>query len=249
MKISEKIYREYVLREEGSFHAPYNPEMEFYNTVKLGDLEGVKKFIKIPLCKKEGLGELSDNGLRNFKYHFVITAAMLSRYCIDGGMLHEEAYSLSDMYIREADTIKDEDILSELHCRMVEDYTKRMNQLRTANVYSKVIVKTIDYIYSHLHERILIEDVAVQLGISREYLSRLFKREIGESFSEYVQQKKIETATNMILYSEYSDVEISNILAFPSQSYFVKVFKKYEGVTPGKYRRQRIESTGATKEE
>ena len=58
------------------------------------------------------------------------------------------------------------------------------------------------------------------------------------SVSEYISRKKIETAKNMIDYSEYSITDISSILAFPSQSYFVKVFKQYVGLTPGKYKRQ-----------
>ena len=66
-------------------------------------------------------------------------------------------------------------------------------------------------------------------------IGALFKKETGMTFSEYVMRKKTETARNMIDYSGYSLSQIANILAFGSQSYFVKVFKKYEGITPGKY--------------
>lgn len=231
----EMIYKEYVMREEYTFHAPYNPEFEFYEAVKLGDREKTEKFLSEPFCEKKGLGVLSDDSIQSFKYHFAITAALLSRYCVDGGMEHDQAYNLSDLYINKADKCTKLFEISELHKKMVRDYTKRMANLKRKKTYSKHVTDSINYIYDHLNERIKTEDVAEYVGVSRSYLSRLFNAETGISLSEYIVSKKIETARNMIEYSDYSASEISNILAFPSQSYFVKVFKKYTNVTPGKY--------------
>lgn len=228
-------YKEYVMREDYSFHAPYNPEVEFYEAVRDGNRETVDKALAVDFCDKKGLGELSLNSLQSFKYHFVITAAMLSRYCIDGGMEHEQAYHLSDLYINKADICTSKKELSALHKKMVKDYMKRMINLKTDKVYSKHIVLCINYIYDHLHEKITIGDAAAETGVSEGHLSRLFKKETGMTFNEYVMRKKTETARNMIDYSGYSLSQIANILAFGSQSYFVKVFKKYEGITPGKY--------------
>ena len=60
------------------------------------------------LCKdtftdKKGLGVLSKNNMQNLKYHFVITIALIARYCIDGGMDVSTSYALSDFYIQKAD--------------------------------------------------------------------------------------------------------------------------------------------------
>jgi AraC-like DNA-binding protein len=97
------------------------------------------------------------------------------------------------------------------------------------------VVRTIQYIYDHLHERIYLSDLADVAGVNENYLSRLFKKEVGMAIGEYISRKKIETAQNMLEYSEYTPLEIANILAFSSQSYFVNVFKRYTGETPGKY--------------
>ena len=238
----ELIYKEYVMREDYSFHAPYNPELEFYEAVRDGNSKVVEKSLKVDFCNKKGLGILSLDSLRNFKYHFVITAAMLSRYCIDGGMEHEMAYHISDLYINRVDICTSKEEISSLHRKMVREYLKRMSKLKTDNVYSKHVVHCINYIYDHLHEKITVADAAYEAGISEGHLSRLFKKETGMSFNEYVMRKKTETARNMIDYSGYSLSQISNILAFGSQSYFVKVFKKYEGVTPGKYQSTHLPS-------
>lgn len=231
----ELIYQEYVMREEYQFHAPYNPEFEFYEAVKMGDAKKTEQMLKEPFCDKVGLGVLSENGIQSFKYHFAITAALLARYCVEGGMEHDQAYNMSDFYINKADKCNKLQEISDLHRKMVRDYVRRMSDLKRKKKYSKHVSDSMNYIYDHLNERIKTEDVANFVGVSRSYLSRLFIAETGVPISEYIVSKKIETARNMIEYSDYSASEISNILAFPSQSYFVKVFKKYTNMTPGKY--------------
>ena len=67
----EWIYRENVNREDLVLHAPYEPEMEFYNAVKSGDTAKVKTYLKQDFTSTPGLGRLSDNDLRNFRYHFI----------------------------------------------------------------------------------------------------------------------------------------------------------------------------------
>ena len=233
----ELVYREYMMREEMLYHAPYNPEMEFYEAVKAGDTKVVEKSLKVDFCKKEGFGELSKNRLQSYKYHFAITAALLARYCIEGGMEHEQAYMISDYYIVEADGALTLKQISGLHRKLVRDYTRRMKSIRTGTVYSPHIIKCVHYIYDHLHEKIYLETLAEVVGIDPSYLSRLFKQEMGMPVSEYIMRKKVETAANMLEFAEYTPSEIANILAFSSQSYFVSVFRRYMGTTPGKYKR------------
>jgi YesN/AraC family two-component response regulator len=153
-------------------------------------------------------------------------------------MSPEESYSLSDYYIQKADKCRDEASLREVHSKMIIGYTDKMRQLKSGGVCSKQIVHTIDYITSHLHGRITLESTAEALNISPAYLSRLFKSETGFSFSDYVNKLKIEEASALLLYTRYTDLEISNLLCFSSQSYFIKVFKKFTGVTPKEYKKQ-----------
>ena len=83
---------------------------------------------------------------------------------------------------------------------MLEGYTRRMQRVRNSKVYSKQIVKSIEYISEHLHNRIMLSDMAEYLQISEAYLSRLFKEETGISFSDYVNQQKVEAAANLQRY-------------------------------------------------
>lgn len=234
----ELFYKDFVRRESEFIRAPYDPEVEFYNSIKSGDVNYVRQLLeKEKFIDKKGLGTLSKNYLQNMKYHFAITAAQIARLCINGGMDIGTSYGLSDYYIQKADEAKSLEEISELHPKMCEDYTKRMKNIKKQTVCSKPVSAAMDYIYDNLHKRIFINDLADYLKINPSYLSRIFKKETGETVTDYIKRQKLETAKNMLLYSALRPAEIAQILAFPSQSYFNDVFKKYTGLTPSEFRR------------
>lgn len=232
----ERVYHEYVQREEEFLRAGYNPELEFYSAVKSGEVKRVRELSAEPLHMKKGLGKLAEQPLQSLKYHFAITAALLARYCIEGGMSLGDSYGLSDFYIQKADKAKRPEDISDLHLAMCVDYTNRMKSLRKNQITSLPVAKAVDYIYEHLHTRITLSELAATAGVSEGYLSRQFRKDMGITITEYIRRKKLETAANMLVYSDFSPAEIASILAFPSQSYFTEVFRKEMGLTPARYR-------------
>jgi YesN/AraC family two-component response regulator len=137
-----------------------------------------------------------------------------------------------------ADECRTDEEVHAAHTEMIEEYSRRMRLVRNSNIYSKQILRVLDYISEHLHSRIMINEAAKHLNISSAYLSRLFKAETGMAFSDYVNRKKIEEASSLLRFSEYTDLEISTLLCFSSQSYFIKIFKKYMGMTPREYKKR-----------
>lgn len=232
----EFVYKEFLRKEENILRAPYNPELEFYSVIKSGDVKKVEELCRDTFTDKKGLGILSKNKMQNLKYHFVITIAIIARYCIDGGMDVSTSYALSDFYIQKADESRMPEELNELHRQAAVDYASRMKKLRKDKITSLHVVRCIDYMHDNLHSRITIEELAELVELHPSYLSRLFKKETGLSVSEYIQQLKVDTAKNMLLYSDFTPARISSVLAFPDQSYFTRVFKKYTGLTPRKFK-------------
>jgi AraC-like DNA-binding protein len=229
-------YQEFLHREYEFFRAPLAPEMDFYETIRSGNLRKVRSLLTEPFHLKKGLGVLSDDLLQNLKYHLTITTALVARFCISGGLSQAEAYSLSDYYIRLADEAATPEEISEIHNEMCLHYTRQMYALQRSAITSKAVTSAINYIYEHLHTRITLATLASVTNLSAPYLSRLFKKETGYSVSEYILGKKLETAKSMLASSDYSIAEISASLAFPSQSYFTNVLKKDCGMTPKEYR-------------
>jgi len=223
--------------EEEVPHRPLETEYSFYNAVAAGDMKYVRANIDDgDFVNPEGMGILSHNSLTNLKYHFVITVAMVTRHCVDAGMELELAYRLSDFYILKMDSMQSKEDIAALHDSMALDFTGKMLLLKKKSVISKSITMCIEYIYDHIHERITVEDLADYTDLSPSYLSRLFKKELGVAVSDYIREKKIDKAQNLLKYSDFSLVEIANYLSFSSQSHFIQTFEKLVGQTPKKYR-------------
>ncbi len=235
MSIEKKLsHVEFLNREYDVSHLAYEREMAFFHSVKTGKLEEARRLFK-PL-NSDKMGKLSDDSLCNLKYHLIITIAFLTRYCIEGGMEMEVAYNLSDVYIRTLDKCRREDEIHKLHRQIVDDYTQRMHMIHKTNLYPKSITICLDYIYDNLHTRISLKDLAEITKLSPTYLSKLFRKEVGLTVSGYIAKKRIEAAENMLKYSDYSCLEISNYLCFSSESHFIQVFRKHTGYTPKRYR-------------
>ena len=238
MAISKDWYHtEMENNEMEILHRSPSVEYSFYNAVRSGDMETVTAN-----CKKdsflqlEGTGVLSRNPLNNIKYHFVVTAAMLTRYCINGGLEPEQAYRLSDFYIFKMDSCTSVREVADLHHIMAKDFTGKMLLQKKSSVLSKPVIECINYIYVHIKERITIQDLADHTGLSCNYLSRIFKQNLGVSISDYIREQKIEKATHLLRYSDQSIVDIAAYLSFSSQSHFIQIFEGYIGLTPKKYR-------------
>lgn len=237
MESKEKIlsYKLFLQQEYANFHHSYNTEMRFYNAVRNGDFEEVKKNMT-PLSST-GMGKLSSNPLRNLRYHLIITIAMITRFCIEGGMQSEEAYTLSDIYIQQLDRCTDIDEITALHHEVIFDFTERMGKIRKNVGYSRTVIKTSEYIYNHLNEKISLENICKELEINKSYLCELFKKETGITIFQYATKLKIEAAEKMLIYTDYSPTDISNYFAFASHSHFINTFKKYTNMTPKEYRK------------
>ena len=222
---------------DGVEHRDPTEELAFYQAVANGDVETVRKNCEQEcFLDREGVGILSRNSVTNLKYHFAITAAMIARLCQQKGMEMEQAFRMSDFYIRKLDDIHTVSEIRILHDEMVLDYAEKIQKICEKDIKSKYIKLCKDYIYSHIKERITIEKLAEELGISASYLSRLFKKETGSSVSTYIREQKIEIAKNLLCYSECSLIDISNRLSFSSQSHFIQQFRDLVGMTPKKYR-------------
>lgn len=96
--------------------------------------------------------------------------------------------------------------------------------------------KVLAYTNKHIYEDIDIERLADIACITKYYLIRLFKQELGISPMRYINKKKIESGQLLLLTSDKPVKEIAYTLGFNDHSYFIRLFKKLVGVTPLEYR-------------
>lgn len=197
------------------------PRNILFEAVKDGNIEAVSKNLKEEaFTNPEGMGILSKNPLTNLKYHFVVTVALVTRYCIDGGMETEQAYRLSDFYIIHMDACSTIQEISDLHHEMALDFTGKMRLLQKNAALSKPVAQCIDYIYAHISARITVEDLAVYTNLSASYLSRLFKQNLGVSISDYIREKNRKSAESSALFRFYLHSDCKLFIIFFPESFY-----------------------------
>lgn len=94
-----------------------------------------------------------------------------------------------------------------------------------------------DYLERNYQEKISLDDLAEMFFINKFSLTRLFRGEFGISVGDYLIQMRLSRAKSLLGSSNMSVREIGNICGFKNINYFCKIFKKWEGISPGEFQR------------
>lgn len=119
--------------------------------------------------------------------------------------------------------------------RKIEHISEQMHDQKNSHI-SNVILKAKDYIDNHFNEDIGLNQVSKEVSISPQYFSSIFKEEMGMNFVEYLREKRIEVAKELLRSKRYSVKEICYEIGYNDPNYFSRLFKKIVGVSPTEYK-------------
>ena len=221
----------------GGQHNTYDLEQLLMNLIRKGETAALREWFSSAPAVRGGV--IAPDQLRQRKNTFIVTATLASRAAIGGGMEQNEAFALSDAYIRKCETLLDPDRVTNLQYHMILEFTERVERLRLGARPAGLISDVANYVRRHLSEPISVEQIAKSLYMSRPYLSAKFKKESGQTLTDFILKEKTEEAKRLLRYSDKSLSSVSIYLGFSSQSHFCRVFRKYAGVNPGEYREKR----------
>ena len=113
------------------------------------------------------------------------------------------------------------------------------NEVKEKPVVKKerVITGITKYMQEHLSEDVSLHILSEEFHLNSQYISQLFKNEIGVNFLTYLTNIRMEHAKKLLLSSSLSIAEVSEQSGYGDYRVFTKVFKKSEGITPSQYRR------------
>lgn len=221
-------------------HNPYDQEFREQSSIENGDIAGLRESIAEDYIGS--IGTLAKNPLRHTKNLAIVLITLASRSAIRGGLSHETSYSFSDSYIQKIEECRDSVSAMQLARDAEFQYATMVNELKEQQKGVPVreknphIRRCKNYIYSHLHDKLTVQSLAGALDINANYLSELFRKCEGISLSRYIVKEKIERAKNLLVYSDYSYIEIASYLGFSSQSHLGTQFKNVTGRTMKQYR-------------
>jgi AraC-like DNA-binding protein len=221
-------------REHSVSHTEQSFELGVMQAVEAGDSTLLKRRLSEPVTGR--IGEMAKNPLSQERYTFIAFVTMLTRAAIRGGLDSELAFSLSDAYCRQMDSMNRVPDISALSYRMALDFCQKVAREGKKAGYSPKIQKLRDYISTHLHEDIRLSDLSAASGLCSRSLSQKFRKELGLSVANYIHRQKLREASHLLLHSDYDIAGIADFLNYSSQSYFTKVFGDMYGLTPKEYR-------------
>ena len=154
-------------------------------------------------------------------------------YCREALRLHITDYILKPVNYEEFGTCIDN--------LKISLYEKRVSKEPEAQE-ERVIAGITRYLQEHLSEDVSLSSLAENFHLNPQYISQLFKNEIGVNFLSYLTGIRMEKAKKLLLSSALSVAEVAEQSDYADYRVFTKVFKKAEGCTPSQFRRDFLEN-------
>lgn len=113
---------------------------------------------------------------------------------------------------------------------------KRIHIVGNGKKYSRLIEESLQFIEKNYNKNLSLEEISNEIAVSKNYFCYLFKREVGISLWNYLTQVRMKNARKLLEDTELKTYEIAFEVGYDNPSYFSKIFKKLESVTPNEYR-------------
>ncbi|MCR8635558.1 helix-turn-helix domain-containing protein [Paenibacillus radicis (ex Xue et al. 2023)] len=220
-------------QESTNYYFPLQVEQQLINFVKTGDYEKsnalIEEIIEINLADASLSAPLAKCLM------FDLISTML-KTMDEIGINNKREFTQRENPIDRligCETIKEmkvqiSEVLSQV-CRSIQE-----NRGQEHNQLSQQVIEYVKQHYSS--ENLNISMIGEVFGLTPSYLSKQFKAQTGEALLDFINKKRLEEAKKLLSMQTYSIVEISKKVGYSDINTFNRIFKKFEGITPGKYK-------------
>lgn len=230
------LKNEMIGEEEIRPHFPYQFEESMMKRLEAGDDSDAEQVIFSP--EEYSSGKLAFKELKNEEYKLVGDISIFCRAAIRGGMNPYWAYDVGQKYLQMTSLSTTLEQYRKIRLECFREYCSEVRLSKASHENNIHVEKCKYYIARHYNKQISYDKMAAYVGVSKSYLSRIFRQSEKMTISEYIQCERIDRAKNMIRFSDYSFSQIASYLCFTDQSHFCLTFKKFAGMTPTEYRKQ-----------
>ncbi len=233
-RISEFIHHIKTMEgeERPGYVYPIEKERELQNLISKGDKKNAQAVLN------ELLGSVFFDTGTDFKVvksRVLELVVLLSRAALEGGADTEQIFGLNYTFLSEIHSFRSINDLAYWLSKIMERFTDLVFDLKDIK-HTDAIYKAIQYIHEHYARRISLEEVASEVYLSSAYFSKIFRQEVGSTFKTYLNQIRIDKSKILLRNRNIQLIDIAGMVGYEDQSYFTKVFKKFTGTSPGKYR-------------
>jgi len=191
------------------------------------------------------LGELLDAQFKElnekfsvFKLKALEWAVLLSRATVNSKNIDDDSLlDTNNYYLKKIEESTNFHEIKDILFSFTDQMAERIFSFHGVRHFS-AIKKAERYIWENYTKKIGLREIAGAAGLSASYFSSIFKEEMGENLSNYLNRLRVEKAAAMLISTNISINKIAEACGFEDQSWFSKIFKNNTGFTPGKYREQ-----------
>ena len=227
-------YIEYLKNSDGN-RVPYpiEKEQELYKAVMRGDQEIAAALLN------QILGHVYFYAKDNEEIYIRIQelTVVLIRAVAGSGADVAHVLELSRRYLSELRLLRTQEQLTSWLASSLHNLMKQVADVADSR-HSASVTKAIVFMKQKYALNPTLEQVAQYAGYSPSYFSRIFKEDTGMTFSEFLNDIRIQKSKSLLLTSGLSIADISNMLGYNDQSYFCRIFKNATGTTPDRFRKR-----------
>lgn len=215
----------------------YMKENKLMQAVMRGQSEQVEEFLdKLDL---KHLQLRTSDSVRNAKNYAIIFNTLL-RKSAENGLVHpSQIHALSEQFAKEIEFATTEQAILSILKNMARKYTLLVKK-HSLKGYSPLVRKILVHVDADLSADLSLKTHARLLHVNPSYLSTTFKKEVGQTLTQYVTEKRIAYAMHLLSSTSMQIQSIAMQCGIHDICYFTKTFKKYTGKTPSQYRNQHI---------
>lgn len=182
-------------------------------------------------------GVFAESITKHVEYSTVMQCVIYTNAAINGGVSPKVAWAIREFFLRKTDKASSITEYYSICYELLMTCVTIARELRNSASTNKYVNKAKAIVASNLESIVSVQDLAKQLGITADYLCKVFKSYEGKSIKNYISEQRLKTAAQLLRYTDYSIIDICQLCGFSSQSYFAKLFKEFFGESPIKYRK------------
>lgn len=224
---------EWLKNPKNELYYPLDTERQLINYMAIGDYDGATQVISRIIGINISDGMLSTQIGKLLMFELIGTMLKAVEQIQLG--TNEMAFEKSEMIGRltECETIAEMENEIFVFLRIVCDYISNKKKSHNIDLFDRIV----SYIRDSLVDgNLSLTSISLRFDVSASYLSKFFKEQSGENFIEFINKLRIEESKNLLMVSDLTVNEISSKVGFTNSNTFIRVFKRYEGITPGQYR-------------
>lgn len=216
----------------------YSLENDLIRTVSQGNYKALTGLLTSDVFV-ENIEQRVEDRLRNAKNYMIIFNTLMRKGVEVGNVHPYYIHSLSSKFAARIENSKNFNQIANLWDEMAYSYCKLVKE-HASKGYSPLVQNIVLHIDANLSESLTLSSMAVRFNVNASYLSSLFKKDTGLTFTEFVNRKRVERAKHLLESTSHQIQSISVICGIPDTNYFIKIFKKNTGLTPKQYREEQL---------